>query len=348
MDISGLPHYENIWSNIYAFFFDVQGEHGLGDLFINSLLELLEKKKHSIILNDFQIDREFETRKGGRIDLLLSNEDTAIIIEAKVYHSVNNDFEDYWDSIEKNNKVGVLLTLRAHRSIPTKKGGYFINITHKELIDKVISKIHLHYLTASNTHQLYLRDFYQTIYNITDPMDTKILEFYFENRDQINQLSHLQNDIKRYIASQFEDEDLVKMIRPDLELVKRQNKDYVYYKFSQQKDVMLTLLYDHLWNWNEHGCRVDVYLELQGKVLDLLKKTNKQFIGTLSIEEKECLTNNSFNKGGYEHYAHLRIDINSNDTSEFTEIKGKVANAIINSKLLYIADKILQYYKTTK
>ncbi|MCA4531485.1 PD-(D/E)XK nuclease family protein [Bacteroides xylanisolvens] len=344
MDISGLAHYENIWSNIYAFFFDVQGEHGFNDLFISSLLELLKEKGQILFLNEFQINREFETNKGGRIDLLLSNEDTAVIIEAKVYHVVNNDFEDYWNSIVKNKKVGVLLTLREHPSIRTSNGGCFINITHKKLIDKVISKIPLYYLAVDNTYQQYLQDFCQTIYNVTAPMETKLLEFYYQNREQINQLSTIKNEIVRYVVNQFEDGELVKMISPDLHIAKRQNKAYVYYKYKSG-EVMLTLLYDRLWNWKEHGCRIDIYLEVQGETLNQLKKTNESFLKMLTEEERRYLTSARFEKDGYEHYAHLRININPANVSELLGLKEKVKNAVINSKLLNIADKITQYCK---
>jgi len=39
MQVTGYPHFENVCSNILAFFFNPKEEHNLNDLFIWSLLE---------------------------------------------------------------------------------------------------------------------------------------------------------------------------------------------------------------------------------------------------------------------------------------------------------------------
>lgn len=39
MEIAGYPHYENACSNFLAFFFDPEGPHGLGNLFLHSLMD---------------------------------------------------------------------------------------------------------------------------------------------------------------------------------------------------------------------------------------------------------------------------------------------------------------------
>jgi len=114
LGISKQPHYENVWSNIYAFFFDTKADHNLKDLFLKSLVELIVKytgkKFHLNLL--FEIYREYPTNNGGSIDILLANEKEAIIIENKVFHNLNNDLQDYWDSIEQVEKQGVIFSLR--------------------------------------------------------------------------------------------------------------------------------------------------------------------------------------------------------------------------------------------
>lgn len=40
MDVSGYPHYENVCSNILAFYLDPTQEHDLKDLFISAILKL--------------------------------------------------------------------------------------------------------------------------------------------------------------------------------------------------------------------------------------------------------------------------------------------------------------------
>ena len=41
MEIAGYPHYENVCSNFLAFFFDPEGPHGLGSLFLDALFDSL-------------------------------------------------------------------------------------------------------------------------------------------------------------------------------------------------------------------------------------------------------------------------------------------------------------------
>ena len=43
IDIAGYPNWENVNSNILEFYFNEEEEHGLGRLFLNSLLEVIEK-----------------------------------------------------------------------------------------------------------------------------------------------------------------------------------------------------------------------------------------------------------------------------------------------------------------
>lgn len=67
-DIAGFPHYENVVSNIYAYFLDPNQPHGLGTLFIDALSKLIGAG-FTFITPD--VHREYTTKKGGRIDLVI-------------------------------------------------------------------------------------------------------------------------------------------------------------------------------------------------------------------------------------------------------------------------------------
>lgn len=75
MDVSGYPHYENVSSNILAFYFDPLEEHGFNALVINSFIKVLIKRGLNIqLVEDMEkinINREYITEKGNRIDLVL-------------------------------------------------------------------------------------------------------------------------------------------------------------------------------------------------------------------------------------------------------------------------------------
>jgi len=40
MEVSGYPHYENVCTNILRFYFDPDGDHGLGDLLISAFIRM--------------------------------------------------------------------------------------------------------------------------------------------------------------------------------------------------------------------------------------------------------------------------------------------------------------------
>lgn len=214
LGIAKQPHYENVLSNIYAFYFDKNEEHGLSDLFTRSLVEIIGVKiknnvhfsKNFFDLSNFKnftTSTEVSTVKGGRIDLLLDNEEYAILIENKVYHELNNDLPDYWESIEypNKNKVGVLLSLK-----PTFSGHqFFINITHKELLDHVMTHLGSYIMNATDKYITFLKDLFQNITNLTNAtMKQEDVAFYFKNQSKINQAARFKGEVKKHIKSEVE------------------------------------------------------------------------------------------------------------------------------------------------
>ena len=141
LDIVGIEHLENHWSDIYAYFFNPKASHGLSRLFIDSLQDVLCAKtgKEPLEMRTFSVSREqgVKDEKGNtkRIDLLLQNDDEAIIIENKVYASLYNRLDLYWSKpkVPEANKRGVVLSPWA---TPVRCPG-FVNVTHEELAHAV-------------------------------------------------------------------------------------------------------------------------------------------------------------------------------------------------------------------
>jgi len=88
MQVSGYPHYENVSSNILAFFFDPEEEHGLSDLLLQSLFKVIHqaqnttsdnKEVSTLELPSFEtvkIEREYTTDGKKRIDLVITGDHT--------------------------------------------------------------------------------------------------------------------------------------------------------------------------------------------------------------------------------------------------------------------------------
>ena len=193
LDIAGINHRENSWSDIYAYFFNPKEKHKLGRLFIDSFNALIEQKSglKPLKLESFTITREKTNDDKKRIDLLIKNEEEALIIENKVYAEVYNDLSSYWESVKvpEINKRGVILSL-----VPIKNTNIFINITHKEFANEIIKNIPTYFQSADSKSLLLLQEFIQNIYNETYAMNEEELKFYYQNesnRIKINRLSEL-------------------------------------------------------------------------------------------------------------------------------------------------------------
>ena len=161
MDISGYPHYENVVSNILAFFMDDSEEHGFGNLMLRALLacagDFLETHGSTV-------EREVYTLQGNRIDLLITTEDYVICIENKIYADLTNDLQDYHETTAKRiggtgkTQINILLSLNA---IQPDAG--FINITYARYWEAVKANLGFYTEQCDNTWLLYLKDFMRTI-----------------------------------------------------------------------------------------------------------------------------------------------------------------------------------------
>lgn len=236
LDIASMPHYENVNSNLLRFFFDATEEHGFGDLFLSSLLDLIKHKKDISFL-DWTVDREVKTIRGKRIDLaiLSSDVDRVVIIENKIYHHLNNDLGDYWNhysGIAENDKVGVVLSLYSIRLNDNR----YINVTHQQLCNEVLKNLGNYILNANYKYVVYLKDYIENIntFYMSDAQKNN-LEFYFKNIEKINGLVRIKEDATNHILNQ------VTMVGDTLGLQVRSKRavDRRYFTFPELKGGIL-------------------------------------------------------------------------------------------------------------
>ena len=201
-DIGGFGHRENIISNFYIYFLDPKEDHGLGDIFMRTLLELIEKKsrfKHQ--WDTWEVYREcsVELHNGlGLIDIWieeLGENSKAILIENKIYHSVNNDLEGYISCPELKNyqhKIGILLTPKTTKVGATK----YINLTHLNWIEAVRSKVVPNKLTERQRMIFddFCNNFNTHVHNSKAMMERHL--FYLKNRKKIQALIELKKEYK--------------------------------------------------------------------------------------------------------------------------------------------------------
>lgn len=209
MDVSGYPHYENVCSNILAFYFNPLEEHKLKNLFINSFIKVLINKNLNIeTINEVdkvEIDREYTTIKGNRIDIVIQNNDFVIGIENKIDASVYNDLEDYSATLNKLNKksIKVLLSLHDNSSIIDKSE--FVNVTYQEFFNQL--KIDLSSYQDNNKWLVFLNEFVKSLENFEGEveMEEEVLNWLKENKNKIEELDRIREIANKCIEKKEEE-----------------------------------------------------------------------------------------------------------------------------------------------
>lgn len=158
-EIAGFPRRETVSSNIFAFFFDPEGSHGLGNLFFTSLINLLRSKTDSPELlgsvpeDENEVLVQTEVSDGSdtqnRIDLLLQTPNLVVGIENKVDATLYNDLDDYLSKTEvladKTPACLVVLHASSHldfgdyKELSLNKNLY--DVTYDQLFENVLARI---------------------------------------------------------------------------------------------------------------------------------------------------------------------------------------------------------------
>ncbi len=342
LEIAKQPHYENVISNIYAFFLDPSEEHGLEDLFINSLIKCLNEKKGSIWIEDFsefEIHTEYSI-KGGRIDILLLSAESAIIIENKIYHQLTNSLSNYSNKIGKeignqNSVYGLVLGLK---EINTNEEN-FVSLTHKELLEQVFEDLGAYMLNASDKYLTFLKDFYQNILNLSHKtMKQEDVEFYFKNQEKINNIIELEKNYKKYIRDQV---NRVNSSFEDLKLEEVRKNSEMYNlgrRFnSKVPKLCIKVGFSRLFKKEQ---QIKLYIEVRRQTLKLVKENFDEITKTLpdnfKLDEKVKNTSDSW----YNIYEKA-IDLNNNDILNLSEfIAKKIRDLGIHNAFKDIENKL--------
>ena len=210
MDVSGYPHYENVCSNILAFYFNTIEEHNLNNLVINSLIKVLKNNNiniEPIKENDIvKISREYTTLKGNRIDIVLENDSFVIGIENKLDAIVYNDLADYANTINSINKKSIKILLSLHNNSKICENTEFINITYSELCNQLNIDL-LNYQENDNKWYIFLKEFIKNLENYEgeSEMEEEILNWLKENKKELDQLDEIKKIATKSIEKKVEE-----------------------------------------------------------------------------------------------------------------------------------------------
>ena len=336
LEIIKKGHNENIISAIYAHYLDKKTETGYSSMFLETILEIAHLKLNKKIeISNYEVFTELKTKSGKRIDIALADlfNKTAIIIENKIYHQLNNDLNDYWNhfTFPEENKIGIVLSLN-HLKIEKEFEGKFINITHNELINKILSK--KIQISKWNKHQVYITDFFQTLKNLTRTINMdELAKFYFRYsqvlRSAENAIKHGENYLfeqQKLLASKLE-------MKPDL----TNYLEYVNYwdEKNKRETTFYTVIYENL---VEGKFEITIIIELQGKDMELIPIIEKKLF------EDEHFKSFSGSSSYFEDYVHFIkrdypiTELELANLADFTYNKIEADFAPLMEKILAIID----------
>ena len=211
MEITRYPHYENVCSNILAFFFDPDNPHGLGTLFLDALVQVggIEDQAGTLGRN-VQVGRE-EPTDVGRIDILIQSDSHAVLIENKIFRPVDNPLDDYakyLDSLPQCHKYRFLLTLKPiDESTKRDIECYgFQNITHEDLANEIRGLLGSYVANVDTRYLTFMLDFLNTLDCLPEDMamDQKFVDF-LKNRPEgeienfLNQINEFKKGLRKQI-----------------------------------------------------------------------------------------------------------------------------------------------------
>ena len=194
MEVAGCAHKENVCSNILAFFFDPEGPHGLGTLFLDAIMRIDgTQNQEGTIGSNVSVEREVTTAAGNRIDILIQSDSHAILIENKIFAGIDNPFDEYsayLDSLQPTgrHKHKFLLTLTpisesTERDIAAHG---FRNITHGRFMNEIRGLLGRYIAPRVDTHYLpFMLDLLNTLDHLQEGMvmDPAFLDFLVSRRN---------------------------------------------------------------------------------------------------------------------------------------------------------------------
>ncbi len=259
-DIAGYPHYENVSSNILAFYLNPNNEHGLGNLLFSSLMNLSGgSETHQ---DNVQVSREVSTKKGGRLDIVIETDNQIIGIENKIFHHLNNDLDNYSKTIDDwaiPNQLDTVKIVLSIRNESTQFG--FTNVTYEEYWAKIKENLGSYITTSSQKWLLYLVDFMSAIEKLSgESMEIeKNDQFFIENEERVNSLINARNKfISKLNGKVRELADLIQ--KPD-----DCERQWIYAKSC--------LVHDY--NFSGNSIAFDLYITPQGWELQLFGRNAK-------------------------------------------------------------------------
>lgn len=248
LTLMGVDHYENQITDLLAFFLFEKEEHGLGNIFLQSLMSSLNLRdpQYSALIK--KPKREVSTEDGKRIDLVLEGVSWSMIVENKVRHLQSNPFKSYENFAERNlkkNDQSLHYVILSPSGLSGREG--WAGVSYPTFISKARSRLSHDREFPSQRWFIFARELLDHLENITMKyvMKNKNREFVFNNLSNINKIIALQDDVVKIFQA-----EILNIITPSLEGRKRVLKSGYWPNGPRW----------HLQSWNGN-CEIIIYFQ---------------------------------------------------------------------------------------
>lgn len=287
--IAGFPRREQVSSNMLAWLFDPQGNHGLGALAVETLLALIGR--NGAATGEVAVDTEVRTDDGKRIDILICMSDLAVAIENKVDSWVYNDLAGYREyAAGENGTEAVVVVLTPHHQDNLceyeKQGlvikGNLFELLYDELFDGILGRLGGRIMDADPRGVDLLM---QYIDNYSPERNENAME---ERDDIIRRFTALTKDVgKEVIAFRQAFEDYAKQSKEKLLQLLSDVKGRIDEKMSDSEGN--AVLVRDSWHWPAQASAyygMTFHLDGQRDVsIELITDTNPSHIGDWTRED---------------------------------------------------------------
>jgi hypothetical protein len=203
--------FEEICSRILSFFLKPINEHGLNDLFIRSLLDIIAKERNIRFINrQIQVETEVQTEEGKRLDILILSPDFIIGIENKIYASLYNPLDTYKKLIDtkakkripEENIFKVVLSIKRitdQNELKKIKENNFVKIYYSDFFEKLKNNVGYYITQANQKYLTFMYDFIQTIENMEGKFNNQLFQFFTEHKKSLDEMIRLYNEYNKQI-----------------------------------------------------------------------------------------------------------------------------------------------------
>ncbi len=331
LDIMGFSHYEDVISNILNFYLNPLKEHDLQDLLLRSLLEIYEDNFKIGGFKSVESVREKRTNTGKRIDLLIETNAYIIVIENKIYHTLENDlidYSNYANSINTRNKkvVKIVLTLNKlnkKKDLSKLAQSSFKNITYKEYLKQIRRNYSTYALDGNTKYLILLNDLIKSLENrIGQNMETVKKWEFFE--DKIELVEELISDYNRFVN----------------DFLYNQKMNYIKENINLDEEITIknryklqdTLVIDYRFGKNEIA--IDASISTKGYRIEMFERgKSNEFIESDKFIELTQIDNlKELMKNG--RYLHKELELKMERDDVISEIEN-FAKIITNANKAY-------------